>query len=357
MKMRAARMHGYNEDLRIEEVPVPEISSTEVLVKVAATGMCRSDFQLVDGYFKEGLPLDFPAIPGHEIAGFVERTGDEVPEAAGLTEGVLVVVDANWGDGTCRQCNEGNEQLCTGDGGLVGFGPDGGFADYVAVPYRHAVRVPEGSELEPHELAPLADAGITPYRGLKKLRAAGKLAAGRTVVVNGIGGLGSYGIQYAKLLSGGAAVVAFARSDEKLQLAAEHGADHTVNTHDKSTEDIQDELESATGSRSVDAFLDCAGAEESTQLGFSILGAEGALACVGLMGDRIQIPQFPSVSTELSYFGSFWGNRNDLAEILELAAAGRIKHQITTVKLDDINDNLQALARGDVVGRQVIVFD
>ena len=84
---------------------------------------------------------------------------------------------------------------------------------------------------------------------------------------------------------------------------------------------------------------------------------EGVTTLKDLMGDRIQIPQFPSVSTELSYFGSFWGNRNDLAEILELAAAGRIKHQITTVKLDDINDNLQALARGDVVGRQVIVFD
>jgi alcohol dehydrogenase, propanol-preferring len=218
MHMRAARMYGYNEPLRLEEIPIPDISSDEVLVKVAAAGMCRSDFQLMNGYFREGLPVSFPITPGHEVAGTIAAVGADVPRSAGLSEGELTVVDPNWGDGVCRQCHEGNEHLCS-SGQLVGFGPPGGFAEYMAVPHRHVIAVPEGPDRKPETLAPLTDAGLTPCRGMKKLRAAGKLGAGRIVVVNGIGGLGSYAVQYARLLGGGATVVAFARSDEKLSVA------------------------------------------------------------------------------------------------------------------------------------------
>lgn len=126
MRMRAARMYGYKEALQLEEVPVPDIGSDEVLIKVAAAGMCRSDFQLVDGYFQEDLPVSFPITPGHEVAGTIAAVGADVPRSAGLPEGQLIVVDPNWGDGVCRQCHEGNEQLCR-DGQLVGFGPPGGF--------------------------------------------------------------------------------------------------------------------------------------------------------------------------------------------------------------------------------------
>ncbi|MGB8403449.1 MAG: NAD(P)-dependent alcohol dehydrogenase [Mycobacterium sp.] len=356
MQMRAARMYGYHEPLRLEEIPVPDVGADEVLIKVAAAGMCRSDFQLLDGYFQQGLPVEFPITPGHEVAGTIAAVGAEVPQSAGLSEGELIVVDPNWGDGVCRQCHEGNEQLCS-DGRLVGFGPPGGFAEYMVVPHRHVIAVPEWPDRKPETLAPLTDAGLTPYRGMKKLRAAGKLGAGRIVVVNGIGGLGSYAVQYARLLGGGATVVAFARSDEKLALAKENGAHHTVNTRGKTTGDVQDELEDLTGRREVDAVLDCAGAEESLALGFSILAAQGALTCVGLIGQRVDLPLFPFVSGEKSYFGSFWGNYNDLTEVLSLADEGLIKHTIVPVKLDDINDNLNALARGDMVGRAVIVFD
>jgi len=354
--MRAARMHGYKEPLRLEEIPVPDFGTDEVLIKVAAAGMCRSDFQLVDGYFREGIPMSFPITPGHEIAGRVEAIGADVPRSAGLSEGDLVIVDPNWGDGQCRQCHEGNEQLCA-NGHLVGFGPPGGFAEYVPVPHRHAIGIPEGPDHKPETLAPLTDAGLTPYRGMKKLLAAGKLGAGRTVVVNGIGGLGGYGVQYARLLGGGATVVAFARTDSKLAVARENGAHHTVNTRGKTTEDVQNELEDLTGRRRVDAVLDCAGAEESLALGFSILASEGALASVGLIGQRVQIPLFPFTNGENSYFGSFWGNHNDLTEVLALAGQGLIKHNIIDVSFDSINDSLEALGRGDMVGRAVITFD
>ncbi|HET6736368.1 NAD(P)-dependent alcohol dehydrogenase [Mycobacterium sp.] len=356
MQMRAARMHGYNEPLRLEEIPVPDIEPDDVLVKVEATGMCRSDCQLIEGYFTNGSPLTEPITPGHEVAGRIAAVGAGVPRTAGLSEGDLVVVNPNWGDGTCRQCREGNEQIC-GNGQMAGFGPPGGFAEYMPVPYRHVIVVPDGLDPQPETLAPLTDAGLTPYRGMKKLRQAGKLGAGRTVVVNGIGGLGSYGVQYARLLGGGATVVAFARSDNKLALARENGAHHTVNTHDKTAEQVQDALENLTGRRDADAVLDCAGAEESLALGASILAREGALTSVGLMGQQVVLPLLPFTNGEKSYFGSFWGNYDDLSEVLALATEGLIKHNVVPVKLDDINENLEALGRGDVVGRAVIVFD
>jgi NADPH:quinone reductase-like Zn-dependent oxidoreductase len=99
--MRAARMYGYNQPLILEEVKTPEIAPDEVLVKVEAAGMCRTDVQLLDGYFKEGLPLAFPAIPGHEIAGSVDQIGNGVPSTANLAAGDQVVVI-----GGCRDENQ-----------------------------------------------------------------------------------------------------------------------------------------------------------------------------------------------------------------------------------------------------------
>jgi propanol-preferring alcohol dehydrogenase len=161
MQMRAARMYGYREPLRIDEVPVPEPAPAEILLKVAATGMCRSDYQLLDGYFKTPFPVEFPYIPGHEVTGRVAGLGSEVPKTVGYSEGDMVVVNPSWGDGTCRQCREGNEHLCSGNGRWVGFGPPGGFAEYMTVESRHAIPVSEEAAKTPEFLAPMTDAGMT----------------------------------------------------------------------------------------------------------------------------------------------------------------------------------------------------
>lgn len=356
MTMRAARMYGYKQPLRLEEVEVPRIAPDEVLVKVGAAGMCRTDWQLVDGYFDTGLSMDFPITPGHEIAGWVDTVGADVPASAGLSEGDQIVVFGSWGDGACRQCHDGNEQLCA-HGSWAGFGPHGGYQEYLPVPYRYLIKMPGHGELTPDHLAPLTDAGLTPYRGLKKLRAGGHLGPGRTVAVSGVGGLGSYATQYAKLLGGGADVVAFARGEEKLKIARENGADHIVNVRDKGADEVRDELGALTGRPEVDAVIECAGAEESIKLAFSVLAAEGAVASVGLIGNRIDVPLFPLVAREYTYYGSFWGNYNDLTEVLALAEAGQVKHTVTRVRFDDVNDTLEAIARGDVLGRAVIVYD
>ena len=173
----------------------------------------------------------------------------------------------------------------------------------------------------------------------------------------GVGGLGAYAVQYAKLLGAGATVVALARSDEKLALATENGADHTINTRDKSDDQVRDALEKATGRREVDAVIECVGAEATVRLAFALLATEGAVASVGLVGNRVDVPLFPFVGREFSYFGSFWGNYNDLTEVIALAEAGRIKDSLTEVRFEDVNDHIDALARGDFVGRAVIVYD
>lgn len=345
-------MHGYKQPLTLEEIPIPEIDAGQVLVKVGGAGMCRTDFQLIDGYFGQDMPL--PATPGHEIAGTVERVGAAVPASAGLTEGDRVVVFGPRGDGSCRQCHRGNEHICN-QGHWIGFGPHGGYQEYVPVDYQQLIRV--SGNLSPLSLAPLTDAGLTPYRGLKKLRAAGVLGPGTTLAVMGIGGLGAYGVQYAKLLGAGSTVVALARNDEKLALATENGADHTINISGRSDDQIRDALEAATGRREFDAVVECAGAEESIRLAFALLATEGAVASVGLVGNRVDIPLFPLVSREYTLFGSFWGNFNDLTEVVALAEEGKIKDSVTAVRFEDVNDHIDALGRGDFVGRAVIVYD
>jgi propanol-preferring alcohol dehydrogenase len=352
--MRAARMYGYKQPLILDEVPIPGIERTEVLVKVGGAGMCRTDFQLVDGYFHANLPLEFPATPGHEIAGTIERIGSEVPSAAGLSEGDQVVVFGPHGDGSCRQCHRGNEQICN-HGQWVGFGPHGGYQEYVPLAYQQVI--PVSTKLSPVSLAPLTDAGLTPYRGLKKLRAAGVLGPGMTLGVMGVGGLGAYAVQYAKLLGAGATVVALARTDEKLALAKENGADHIINTRGKTDDEVRDALEEATSRRELDAVIECVGAEESVRLAFALLATEGAVASVGLVGNRIDVPLFPFVGREYTYFGSFWGNYNDLTEVVALAEAGQIKDSVTPVRLEDVNAHIDALGRGDFIGRAVIVYD
>ncbi|HEY1212953.1 MAG TPA: NAD(P)-dependent alcohol dehydrogenase [Bryobacteraceae bacterium] len=352
--MLAARMYGYNQPLVLEEVKVPELLPDQVLVRVGGAGMCRSDVQLIDGYFEKALGTAFPITPGHEIAGLVSAIGDQVPESTKLAIGDQVVVATGWGDGVCRQCRAGNEQICE-HGRWPGFGPPGGYAEFVPVPYRHLIRLEKRLKWE--ELAPLTDAGVTPYRGIKKLRAAGVLGPDRVMAIFGASGLGGYAVQYAKLLSAGALVVVFARSDEKLAIAKERGADFVINSRGKSLSDLQEELRRLTGSRKVDAALDCVGAPETIQTGIGLLATSGVFVSVGLIGNKIDVPLFPFTAGELTYHGSFWANYADLQEVLALAQRGKILHSIKRVDFKDINENLELLRAGEITGRAVITVN
>src|SRR6516165_10688866 len=242
--MKAARMHEYGKALVLEDVPVPDIQPDEILVQVRACGMCRSDVQLVDGYFRKYADIPTPITLGHEITGVVHKIGGIVPKSSGIREDDHVVVAPGWGDGTCRYCQIGDTHICP-NVRWPGFGPYGGFAEFIPVPARYLIKVDRRLEFE--ELAPLTDAGLTPYRGIKKLRDAGALAPDRVLGVFGIGGLGGYAVQYAKLLGGGTTVVAFARNPDKLAIAKEDGADHIIGIEGESSAEIAKELSKTVG--------------------------------------------------------------------------------------------------------------
>jgi propanol-preferring alcohol dehydrogenase len=212
------------------------------------------------------------------------------------------------------------------------------------------------NRLQFEELAPLTDAGLTPYRGIKKLRDAGALAPDRVLGVFGIGGLGGYAVQYAKLLGSSAKVVAFARNPDKLAVAKQYGADHIINIKGKSPADIGQELRAGTGQRDIDAIIDCTGAPEVLQLAFNLLSISGHYVDVGLVGDRIDVPLFPRVSREQTFHGSFWGNYTDLSEVMALAAQGKIRHTVKAITFDQINEFIDLLRTGKIVGRAVIKF-
>ena len=353
--MRAARLHGYNQPVVLEDVPIPDIEPNEVLVKVGAAGMCRTDVQLIDQYFRRYVESAFPLTLGHEIAGEIDKIGSLVPKSAGFEEGDQVVVVGGWGDETCRHCHEGNTQICP-HGKWPGFGPHGGYAEYVPVPAQYLIKVDKRFNLKAEELAPITDAGLTPYRGIKKLRDAGALGPDRILAVFGVGGLGTYAVQYAKLLGGGATIVAFGRNPEKLAAAKELGADHVISTKGKSLADIRKELTAATGKGEIDAVIDCAGAAEMIQTGFGLLSVGGHYSSVGLVGDSISIPLFPFVAREYTYHGSFWGNYNELSEVVQLVQQGKVKHTVKPIRLEDVNENIELLRSGDVVGRAVIKY-
>jgi propanol-preferring alcohol dehydrogenase len=351
--MKAARLHEYGKALVLEDVPVPDIKPDEVLVQVKACGMCRSDAQLVDGYFRPYNDIPTPITVGHEMAGLVHAIGSGVAEATRLEEGDHVVVAPGWGDGTCRHCQIGNTHICP-NVRWPGFGPYGGFAEFVPVPARYLVKADRRLKFE--ELAPLTDAGMTPYRGIKKLRDAGSLGPNRVLGVFGIGGLGGYAVQYARLLGGGATVVAFARNDDKLAVAKEYGVDHAINISGKSSADIAKELRNATGQGDLDAIIDCAGAAAMVQLGFSLLSISGHYVDVGLVGDRIDVPLLPRVNREQTFQGSYWGNNTDLSEVVALAAQGKIRHTIEVIAFDQLNEYLDLMRAGEIVGRAVMTF-
>jgi len=351
--MKAARIREYHKPLVLEDIAVPDIKADEVLVKVAACGMCRSDVLLVDGFFQNYTDIPPPVIPGHEITGTIAKIGSVVPKAAGLEEGDHVVVSPGWGDGVCRHCQVGNTHICP-NVRWPGFGTYGGFGEYIPVPARYVIKV--AKQLKFEELAPLTDAGLTPYRGIKKIRDAGGLGPDRVIGVFGVGGLGAYAVQYAKLLGAGATVVAFARNPEKLAVAKKYGADHIISVKGKSADDVGKELKKATGQNKLDAIIDCVGAPEMVQMGFALLGISGHYADVGFVGDRIDVPLFPRVSREQTFHGSFWGNNTDLSEVMALATAGKIQHTIKTIGFEQINEYLDLLRGNSVVGRAVVKF-
>ena len=337
--MRAARLHAYGEPLRIDEVETPEPGPGQVLVRIASTGACHSDLHVMSGE----LPIlpDLPWILGHENAGYVEALG---PGASGLEVGTPVLVWGGWGCGTCRVCRAGDEQVCDvlRWGGL---GLPGGYAEYLVVPSpRNLISI---DDLDPATAAPLSDAALTPYRAVK--HALPRMVPGSTVVAIGVGGLGQYGIQFMKQLSG-ARVVAVDTAADKRALADYLGADLAL---DPTEVDIVAEVEGMTGGEKASVVIDFVGADATMATAAASVGKQGLFVLVGLAGGSTPV-SFMGVSPETTIRTTTWGNRNELAEVVELARAGVITGAVEQHPLEEINEVFHRLETGEVAGRAVL---
>jgi propanol-preferring alcohol dehydrogenase len=216
IEMRAAVIQQFGKPLVIEDRPVPEPGPGQIRVKIETSGVCHTDIHAANGDWP--IRPTLPLVPGHEGVGLVDALGDGVDR---VSLGQRVAIP--WlgsADGTCEFCVKGLETYCVAPT-FTGYTVDGGFREYSIADARFVGLVPEG--IDPLDAAPLTCAGVTTYKAVK----AAKVGPSDLVGIVGIGGLGHLGLQYAAIA--GAFTVAIDVSEEKLQLAKELGADHTIN--------------------------------------------------------------------------------------------------------------------------------
>ncbi len=243
--------------------------------------------------------------------------------------------------GTCEFCTSDREPLCPAIV-VTGFMVDGGYAEYAKASAEFAVPVPP--ELTFVDAAPLYCAGLTPYRALKISGA----RLGDTVAVWGLGGLGHYAVQIAKVI--GARVVAVDIDSSKLEFARRLGADFAF---DASREKADEAIRSLGGAHVV---LNLAPAPQAVEQGFKALRRGGTLVLVGLPQGNFSLPILGSVAKGIRILTSAVGTRQDLREVLALAAAGKIKTVAETCRLEEINSVFERMRQGKISGRVVIEF-
>lgn len=334
--MKAAVLHEFGKPLTIEQVEVKMPGENQVLIKVITSGVCHTDLHACEGDWpvKPKLPL----IPGHEAVGNVVALGRGV-------ENVQIgdVVGAPWlfsACGHCEYCITGWETLCESQQN-GGYSVDGGYAEYVVADARYIARFPK--DIDFVEMAPITCAGVTVYKGLKET----EVKPGEWVAISGIGGLGHLAVQYAKAM--GLHVAAIDISDEKLALAKKLGADLTVNAlHD----DPGKYLKEKTGG--MHGVLVTAVSPIAFKQALTALRRKGTISLNGLPPGSFDLPIFETVLNRYTVRGSIVGTRKDMQEAIGFAVEGKVKATVHTAKLEDINEILAQMKKGDIEGRIVL---
>ena len=340
--MRAVRLEAPGHPLRLEELPLPEPSGTEVRIRVAGCGVCRTDLHIVDGTQSR---VQLPLTLGHEVAGWIDAAGADAPLAeSGLGMGDAVVVHGGWGCRICRECASGAEQRCH-DGRSPGFQVDGGYAEMMLVPHpRHLVAL---GDLDPIEAAPLADAGLTSYRAVERARP--WLSSRARVLVVGAGGLGQFALKYLRLLPDGGEellIVVAERARARLQRATELGADAVL--HDP---DAGAATAALGGPASV--VIDFVGSDETLALAAEVVAPDGLVMLVGEAGGRLEIG-FEGPAIEAWVTTTAWGSVDELREVVRLAQVGAMHADVEVLDLEEASAAHARLRAGDVSGRLVL---
>ena len=368
-KMRAAVWGGESSRLTVETIPVPIPQADEALVKITACGVCHTDLHVLKGE----VAFPAPAVVGHEISGEVVSIGEGTRSDGSIEVGTQVIGAFIMPCTQCEQCRAGRDDLCEkffAENRLKGNLFDGtsrltgaqgerlsmysmaGMAEYAVVPMSALASRPENVPAE--EGAILGCAAFTAYGAVRK----SGLAEGETVAVVAVGGVGSSLIQVAKY-QGAETVIAIDVADEKLEAARGLGADATVNSTDR---DVREAVLELTGGKGVHVAFEALGRPETFTQAASLLREGGRMVAIGIAPGGVtgEVEISPLVRRGQTITGSFGAvTRIDLPAVAQLASDGgyRVKEAVTRkYSLDDVDDAYQALNRGEITGRAIVVI-
>jgi S-(hydroxymethyl)glutathione dehydrogenase/alcohol dehydrogenase len=364
--MMAAILDSAPGGLRIEQIPIPEPRAGEILVKVRACGVCHTDLHVM----KAEVAFPMPAVMGHEISGTVAALG---PGVSGPPVGTRVASAFIMPCGFCAACGSGRDDLCDSffamnrlkgtlydgttrlarqDGSPIAMYSMAGLAEYSVVPATDVFPLPDSLPLE--ESAVLGCAVFTAYGAV---RHGAELRGGERIAVVAAGGVGINIIQIAKAF-GASQIVAVDVRDDKLEAARRQGATDVVNS---TTTDAVARVRELTGGRGVDAAFEVLGIPQTFTQAFEMIRDGGRMVAVGIAPGKttaaVEITRL--VRRELRIIGSYGARtRTDMPEIIRLAAQGIFRPEtMVTARypLAEADAAYQALARGDIVGRAIVV--
>jgi NADPH:quinone reductase-like Zn-dependent oxidoreductase len=309
--MKAIRIHAFGDAdvMRYEEIEKPHITQDEVLVQLKAASLNHLDIFVRNGSREKNVPL--PCTPGTDGAGVIAETGSSVTN---VKTGDRVVIYPGISCGTCSHCMTGRENLCARFRSVGTLG-NGTYAEYVKLPSRNVVPIPENMTF--NEAAAFSLVFITAWHMLITLA---QVKSGETVLVHGAGsGVGTAGIQIAKLF--GARVITTAGSQEKLELAKKLGADEIINYRES---DFLEDIRRITNKKGVDIVFEHTGGEVFEK-SIKIIGKGGRLVTCGSTTDYVAKTDLRYLySRQLTIFGSFMGTRDELVRSLEYYKLGML---------------------------------
>ncbi len=341
--MKAVRMVGINKPLELQEIPIPEIGERDILVRVKAAGICHSDAHYRAGLSAVGF---LPITLGHEVAGVVEKMGSQVTN---VKAGDRVCLHYLITCGDCYYCSRGNEQFCT-HGKMIGHHTNGGYAEFIAIPARNAIHLPD--EIPFEQGATLMCASATAFHALLKAR----IKPGDKVAVFGVGGLGQSAIQLAKAF-GATKVFAIDINEDKLKLARTHRA---IPINGKIQDPVA-EIKKQTNGTGADVAIEMIGLPVTQKQALQCAGPLGRVVLVGLSNKEISVNTYSEIlGNEVELIGSNDHLLHELPHLIEFTSQKMLdvsKVVSRTIPLDAgaINQTLDALEKFDAGVRTVII--
>ena len=347
--MKAAQIIEPGNPLKLNQIEASEPTGTQVLVKVISTGVCHSDLHLWEGGYDTGdgfmkvtdRGVKFPVTPGHEVVGEVEKIGESVKD---IQIGDTVLVYPWIGCGQCPTCEKGDTNLCETPKSLGVF-QDGGYAEQVIVPdYKFLASI---DDLNPDSASSLACSGLTAYTAIKK----SLVNNPESILIVGAGGLGLMGVQLASHMTR-CKIICADLDDEKLNIAKDLGATHTINTKES---DASQKIMSLCNEKGVDSIVDFVNAPPTVKLDLSVIRKRGNIILVGLFGGSVDLPLVSVPLKAITIQGAYTGNYNDMVELIDLAKKGVINPIVSKhYTLDEATNALNDLKNRKIVGRAVI---